>query len=188
MKLGSLPKFLRLFPVLAILASCSSSPPTEVQHGRMKLGKATTYQTDVLSLALNATPIANIADNTATSPLTNLYIAFHTADPANTGNQSTSEATFTGYARTAIARSNGAPQWTVSSIANLGTAKNTNAITGPTYTVGAGSSQTLTNFTIGTLVSGTGKILYDGSLTNSLVMNPGETINIAANALVITED
>jgi hypothetical protein len=187
MKLDTLPKFLRIVPLLAVLASCSSPPP-EVQHGRMKLGKATTYQTDILSLALNATPIANIADNAASSPLTNLYIAFHTADPTNTGTQTTSEATFTGYTRTAIARSSGSPQWTVSSIANLGTAKNTNAITGPTYTAGAGSSQTLTNFTVGTLISGTGKILYDGSLTNSLVMNPGETINIAANALVITED
>jgi hypothetical protein len=152
------------------------------------MSKANGLETDLLAMLLNATPIANIADNAAASPLTNLFLAFHTADPGEAGDQTTSEATFTGYARTAIGRSNGSPQWTISSPAGVGTAKNTNAITGPTYTAGAGSAQTLTFFSIGTLVSGTGKLLYSGALTNNLVMNPGETINITALAIVFTED
>ncbi len=152
------------------------------------MSKGNTYETDGLALALNATPIANMADNAASSPLANLYLAFHTADPGEAGDQTTSEASFTGYARTAIGRSNGSPQWTISSPAGVGTGKNTNAITGPTYTAGAGSPQTLTHFSIGTLVSGGGKLLYSGALANSLIMNPGETINVAALALVLTED
>ena len=143
--------------------------------------------TDYLALILNGTPIANIADNAASAPLTALDLAFHTAPPGVGGDQTTSEANFTGYARTPINRSNGAPQWTITSPSNVGTAKNTNPITGPTYTAGAGSPQTLTDFSLGVAVSGASKIQYTGTLATPLVMNPGETINIAALALVFTE-
>jgi hypothetical protein len=179
--------FRRLFLGLALLSAvgCAATAP---QHGHKFASKANTYETDVLGLVLNGTAVASIADNAAAAPLTNLYIAFATGDPGEAGDQTTSEATFPGYGRTAIGRSPGAPQWTVSSIGGVGTAKNTNAITGPTYTVGAGSPQTLTFFDVGTSSSGAGKILYSGALTNSLIVNPGITIQIAANALVITED
>ena len=40
----------------------------------------------------------------------NIYVSLHTADPAG-GNQTTSEATYTGYARVAVART--AVAWTV---------------------------------------------------------------------------
>ena len=46
------------------------------------MGKSSTFDNDWLKLIFNATAIANIADNAATSPLTNLYVALHTADPA----------------------------------------------------------------------------------------------------------
>ena len=73
--------------------------------------KSTTFGQQVLALALNATPIANVADNAASAPLTSLYVAWHTADPGVGGTQATSEGTFTGISRTAISRSNGSPQW-----------------------------------------------------------------------------
>jgi hypothetical protein len=152
------------------------------------MSKGNTLETDLLALLLNATPIANIADNASSSPLANLYLAFHTADPGEAGDQTASEATFTGYARTAIGRSNGSPQWTISSPGGVGTAKNTNAITGPTYTTGAGSPQTLSYFSIGTASSGADKLLYSGALTASLIVNPGITVQVAAQALVIAED
>lgn len=152
------------------------------------MSKGNTLETDLLALLLNATPIGNLADNAGSSPDTNLYVAFHTADPGEAGDQTTSEASFTGYARTAIGRSNGSPQWTISSPGGVGTAKNTNAITGPTYTVGGGSPQTLTHFSVGRLSSGAGKLLYSGALTNSLIVNPGITVQMAALAFVITED
>jgi len=153
------------------------------------MSKSNALETDYLGLELNATPIANLADNAASAPLTQLFIRFHTADPGEAGSGTTSEATFTGYAATAINRSNGSPQWTISSPGGVGTASNTNALTGPTYTQGAGSQQTLTHFSINTASSGAGKILRYGALTNPIIMNPGiGPINIAAGALVLTEN
>ncbi len=40
-----------------------------------------------------------IADNAATSPITNLYVSLHTGDPGEAGDQTTSEAAYTSYAR-----------------------------------------------------------------------------------------
>src|SRR5580765_6798309 len=75
------------------------------------MSKADTYEADLLKLLFNATPIANIADNAAASPLTNLYVSLHVADPGEAGSQSTSEIAYTGYARVAVLR-NGTG-WTV---------------------------------------------------------------------------
>ena len=60
--------------------------------------------------------IANLADNAASSPLTNLYVALHTADPGESGTQSTNEISYTSYARVAVARSSAG--WTVTGSRN----------------------------------------------------------------------
>src|SRR5215471_10222817 len=67
-------------------------------------GKATTFENDWLKLIFNAVAIPLIADNAASTPLTNLYLSLHTADPGIGGNQSTMEAAYTPYARVAVAR------------------------------------------------------------------------------------
>ena len=152
------------------------------------MSKSNTYETQILALLLNATPIANIADNTASAPLTSLWISWHTAPPGEAGTQATNEATFTGITRTQVSRSSGAPAWTISSPSGVGTAQNTSPITGPTYTAGVGSPQTITDFAVGAASSGASEIFYTGTLTNPIVMNPGETIQIAANAISETED
>ena len=77
------------------------------------MSKGNTFEPDLLALIFNATAIANIADNAATSPLTNLYVSLHTADPGEAGSQTTSETAYTGYARVAVARTSGG--WTVAS-------------------------------------------------------------------------
>jgi hypothetical protein len=77
------------------------------------MSKGDTFENDLLKLIFNATAIANIADNAASSPLTSLYVALHTADPGDAGNQGTSEISYTGYARVAVARTTGG--WTASS-------------------------------------------------------------------------
>ena len=66
-----------------------------------------TWENDLLKLIFQATAIANVADNAASSPLTNLYVSLHTADPGEAGDQTTSEISYTGYARVAVARSTG---------------------------------------------------------------------------------
>lgn len=145
------------------------------------MSKANQFETDLLALLLNATPIADIADNDATSPLTNLYVSLHTADPTDTGNQQSSEATYTGYARKDIARNNGAPAWTI----GTGTAENTAAVTFAPCTAG---SNTITHFAVGSLVSGAGRIFYSGALSASLAVSAGITPQFGAGALDITED
>jgi hypothetical protein len=46
------------------------------------MAKANVTSNNWLKLLFNATAIANIADNAATSPITTIAVALHTADPA----------------------------------------------------------------------------------------------------------
>lgn len=147
------------------------------------MSKSNAFETQILALILNGTAIANIADNAASSPLTNLYLAFHTADPGEAGTGQTNEATYGGYARTAIARNPSSPAWTVSG----NQATNAAQISLPSWASGA--SNTLTHFSVVVASSGTSEILYSGALANSVVMSAGNpTATAAIGALAITED
>jgi hypothetical protein len=128
-------------------------------------GKATTFDNDLLKLIFNATAIANIADNASSSPLTNLYLSLHTADPGVGGSQTTNEATYGTYARVAVARNTGG--FTVSSNSCV----LASPATFPTPSSGAGEIET--HFAIGTAVSSTGKILYRGPITPSITIAVG---------------
>lgn len=145
-------------------------------------GKSDAYESDFLKLTFQATAIANIADNAASSPLTSLFVALHTADPLEAGDQTASEATYTSYARVAVARTSGG--WTLSGTAPTQVA-NAAAINFPACT---GSSSTVTHFSIGVATSGASKTLYAGLLTSSLAISTGITPSFAIGALVITED
>jgi hypothetical protein len=136
-----------------------------------------TAHANALALLLfNATAVANIADNAATSPLTNLFVALHTASPTS-GNQTTSEATYTSYARVSVARTSGG--WSVSSAV----ATNVAAVTFPACT---GGSNTITHVSIGSLTSGAGVVIVGGALTASLSVSTGITPQFAISALSTT--
>lgn len=143
------------------------------------MSKGNTFENDWMKLIFTATAIANIADNAASAPLTNLYISLHTADPGEAGDQTTSEANYTSYARVAVARTAGG--FTVSN----NQAVNAAAVTFPQCT---GGSSTVTYFAVGTASSGAGKILYSGALTAQLAVSNGITPSFAIGALVVTED
>jgi len=143
----------------------------------MSLGN--TFENDLVKLVFNATAIANIADNAASSPLTNLYVSLHTADPGEAGDQTTSESAYTSYARVAVARTSGG--WTVSN----NQATNTAAINFPQCT---GGSSTVTYVAIGTASSGAGKLLASGALTSSLAVSNGITPSFAIGALTFSID
>lgn len=129
------------------------------------MGTGATFANDVLKLFLQGVAIANIADNAAVSPLTNLFVSLHTADPS-AGNQSTSEAAYTPYARQPVARTSGG--WTIS-----GNQATPVALIGfPAATAG---SEVETFAAIGTLVSGAGKIMFVGAITPSLAVSNGVT-------------
>lgn len=140
---------------------------------------ADTFENDLMKLIFNAAAIANIADNAATSPLTNLYVGLHTADPGETGNETTNETSYTGYARVAVARTSGG--WTVTA---------NQAVNAGTITFGActAGTPTITHAHVGTASSGTGKILFSGALTASLAVSPGITPSFAASALTVSID
>lgn len=143
------------------------------------MSKGNIFENDFLKLIFNATAIANIADNAASFPLTHLYVAIHTADPDEGGSQTTSECSYTSYARVAVIRSSAG--WTVTGNA----VTNAAAVTFPTCT---GGSSTATHFSVGTASSGTGKVLYKGPLTSSLAISNNIEPDFAAGELDITED
>ena len=141
-------------------------------------GKSDTFENDLLKLIFNATAIANISDNAASSPLTNLYVALHTADPGDSGTQTTSEAAYTSYARVAVARTSGG--WTV-------TGNSVSPVATINFPACTGRRATATHFSVGVASSGASMILYAGALTPSISISTGVTPQLTT-ASTITED
>lgn len=145
--------------------------------------KSNTYEASLLGLLLNGVGITGIADNTATSPLTNLYVALHTANPGGGGNQTTSEISYTGYARVAVSRSSGSPFWTITG-GSPASAQPGSTITFGNMTAGAGG--TVTYISIGSASSGGSEIFYFGPITPNIVVTAGVSPQISA-ASAVTE-
>lgn len=143
------------------------------------MSKSDAYENDLLKLIFNATPIANIADNAATAPLTNLFVSLHTADPGEAGDQTTNETAYTGYARQAVARTTGGFTVTANSVSPVAN------VDFPEVTAAPGAA--ITHFGIGTLVSGAGKLLYSGTVTPNITMAIGVIPRIK-NTSTVTED
>lgn len=144
--------------------------------------KSNTTERNVLNLILCAQAIANIADNAGSSPATSLWWSLHTADPGDTGTQGTSEASFTGYARTSIARTTAGIAVSTSD----GTASPVAAVTFPQAT--STSTGTITHAALGmTSATTAGIILYSGAVSPNV--NYGQSVTISlTTATVITED
>lgn len=143
------------------------------------MSKSDTFENDLVKLIFNGTAIANLADNAASSPLTSLYVSLHTADPGESGTESTSEISYTGYARVAVARTSGGFTVTgnsVSPAANIDFGEMT-----------AGTGGTVTHFAIGVASTGATKILYSGTVTPNLVVQTGVTPRLKSTS-TITED
>lgn len=107
------------------------------------------------------------------------YISLHTGDPGEAGDQTTSEATYTSYARVAVARTGGG--WTL----NTSTIENAALVQFPQCT---GGSSTCTHFAIGTDSSGVGQIVLSGALSASLAVSNGIQPQFAAGDLTATVD
>lgn len=129
-----------------------------------------------LKLILNATAIANLADNAASGPLTNIYVSLHTATPGLTGTQTTNEAAYTSYARVAVARTTGG--WTITN----NTASPVATISFPAAT---GGSETETFMGIGSASSGAGVLYWYGAISPTIAVSSGVTPSLTT-ATVIT--
>jgi len=142
------------------------------------MSKSNTFENDLLLLIFNGTAIANLADNATSSPLTNLYVSLHTADPGEAGTQTTNETAYTGYTRKTVARTSGGWTITANSVSPVA------AIDFPECTAG---TSTISYFAVGTAVSGTGKILYSGTVTPNISVAANVTPRLTT-ASTITED
>jgi hypothetical protein len=133
--------------------------------------KGTTSSNDYLKLLYQATAVANIADNAASAPLTNLYASLHSAYPGVGGDQTTSEISYTGYARVAVARSGSG--WTV-------TGNSVSPVAQINFGQCTGGTATAMFFATGTAASSTGKLLHFGPIGSKL----GPFTAIAAGDLI----
>ena len=140
--------------------------------------KGDTFENDLLKLIFQATAIANIADNASSSPLTSLYFSLHTADPGESGSQTTNEITYTSYARVAVTRSGVGFTVTNNSVSPAANVS---------FPAGTGGSGTATYFAVGTASSAAGKLLYSGTVTPNIVTGNGIT-PVLTTATAITED
>lgn len=142
-------------------------------------------ESDILKLYLQNVDIANLGDAAGvrgSATAGSVYVALHTGDPGETGDQTTNECAYTSYARVAVARSTGA--WTVSGSSPTQGA-NASPVTHPKCT---GGSETATHFSVGFASSGAGKIIISGALTSSLAISNNITPSFAAGDLVGTLD
>ncbi len=125
-----------------------------------------TTENAILDLIFRATAWANYADNAASAPETNIHTGLHTGDPGDAGTMSTSEVTYTSYARTNVARSTG---WDA---ASGGSTSPGAAISFP---AGTGGSGTVTYFSTGKTGGGAAAILFSGTVTPNIVTGDGIT-------------
>ena len=146
------------------------------------MSKSNAFENSLLQLLFNNVDIANIGDaaglqNSATAG--SFYLALHTADPGEAGDQTTNECAYTSYARIAVARSGAG--WTVAG----NTVTNAALAQFPECT---GGSETITHVSIGVASAGASVILYSGALTASRSVSSGIQPQFAASALTVTED
>ncbi len=145
------------------------------------MGKSTSWETGLLNLVFDNLAYANVGNAGGLQPSSaagNFFVALHTADPGVSGDQTTNETSYTGYARVAVVRSSSG--WTISG----NSVSNTAAINFGLCTAG---TPTITHFSIGTAVSGADTMLYSGALTNSLAVSNGITPSFAIGALSVSE-
>lgn len=146
----------------------------------MSMSNAT--ETDLLKLIFNNTNFANVGDATGlrgSSTAGLFYIALHTADPGEAGDQTTSEATYTGYARKSMGRS------TVDFTVSGNTVSNATA---QAFAACSGGSNVLTHFSLGVASSGASEMICSGALTASLAVSNGITPSFAIAALSCVAD
>lgn len=134
----------------------------------MPTGKGNTFINDFLKLLLNATPIALIADNAGTTPLTNLIMGLSTGTLTAASTQISTEAAYGAYARVAIARSTGG--FTAAS------AQSSVLVATCSFPAAISGTETETYAMLGTdNTAAAGKNLYWGPISPTLAVSTGVT-------------
>lgn len=141
--------------------------------------KSTTTCNRFLALLYNAAAWANVADNAATGPLTNVPVSLHTASPGNGNDQTTNESAYTNYTRTNVARTTAG--W---SSPSGGQAGNVALLQFPQC---GATGSTVSHVATGTALSGVGNVWHHGALNAPIAVSNGIQPQFAPNALVVQE-
>lgn len=134
----------------------------------------------LLDLILLNVAWPNIGDASGLQPSAadgNFYISLHTADPGETGDQTTNEVAYTSYARVAIIRDGTGWQRTGSVGSNIALVQ---------FPQCTGGSATATHFRIGSAASGAGNAFLTGALDSPLAISNGIQPQFAAGELEVT--
>ncbi len=135
------------------------------------MSKNLLFGNDVLNKTFNDTEFAWL-------PLSGFYLSLHTSDPGASGNQTTNECDYGGYARVSMSRNSGS--WLV--VGNR--VENNITVVYPTCT---GGTNTARYFAIGTSVNGLGKIIYSGALTSTLTIRLNVQPRFSKGSIVVLE-
>lgn len=144
------------------------------------MSKSNAWETALLGLLFNNANVAGVGDATGlrgSSTAGVLYLSLHTADPGETGTQTTSEISYGSYARVSVVRSG--VGWTVT-----GNSVSPAAIV--VFPIATSGSGTATYVGVGTDSSGSGTLLYYGALTPSIAVSTG-VAPVLTSASTITE-
>lgn len=153
------------------------------------MSKSDAFETDILNLIFLNTK----SGFWVTQPLTitgfpaNLYISLHTGTLLGSNNQGTNEVSYVGYARQAVSRASGAGGWNLTGTSQVA---NASIITFPAAP--PGTSQNVTYFGIGTEASGTGFLIYGGTVTGDggtyRTITQDIAATFAAGTLIVAEE
>lgn len=136
------------------------------------MSKSNATELDILKFIFNATAIPWAA-------AANLYVAAHTADPGEGGDQTSSECAYTGYSRVLVTRDSGG------FTTNSNPAVNAADIVFPLCT---GGSETITHLSVGLVSSGPSQILYSGAISSTLAVSNNIQPRVLAGQFQVSED
>jgi hypothetical protein len=140
-------------------------------------------ENNILKLIFNATAWTNVASGDATgvaSPITTISVALHTADPGDAGTQTTSESTYSAYARVSPARTTGG--WTASS------AGSTSPVANIDFPSSGAAGTTISFFSTGKSGGGATDIYWSGTVTPNIAIGASGVIPRLTTASTITLD
>jgi hypothetical protein len=141
--------------------------------------KSTAACNAILALIYNATAWANVADNAASSPLTNIAMALATASYSASSTLASNEATYTNYGRVNVARTTSG--WSAPS---AGATENVAAVEFAQCGV---TGNTLTSAAAGKTGGGSAEIFHYGDLNASIAVSNQIQPRFPAGAVTITE-
>jgi hypothetical protein len=136
------------------------------------MSKSNATELDLLKFIFNNTAIPWAA-------AANLYVAAHTADPGEGGDQLSSECSYTGYARVLVTRDSGGFTTSANPVVNAAD------IVFPLCT---GGSETITHLSVGLASSGASQILYSGAVGSPLAVSNNIQPRVLAGQFQVSED